>query len=119
MTPLMVSSTPMSLHSRAQTPIPNPKLTKMLKNMFSRSLPPKLPTTHINVPHGPTNGDQPSPDTTHSDSVFHPHDSKHQLYVPPQALILEQKWKIIIEKTVSLISSFTASNSTQMPFMSH
>jgi hypothetical protein len=65
--------------------------------MFPQSLPPKLPTLHINALYGPMDGDQPSHDITHS--VFHPHDPKRQPCGPPQPLICDQKWEIIIEKT--------------------
>jgi hypothetical protein len=63
------------------------------------------------------NGVQPSHDTTHS--VFHPHDPKYQLFWPPQPFIRGQKGETIIEKTVSLISAFTASLSTQMHTLMH
>jgi hypothetical protein len=85
--------------------------------MFPSSLLPKLPTLHNNAPYGPMNGVQPSYDITHT--VLYPHDPKHQSYRPPQPLIRDQKWEIIIEKTVHLISAFTASHSTQMHTLMH
>jgi hypothetical protein len=85
--------------------------------MFPRSLLTKLLTLHINAPYGSMNGVQPSHVTTHS--VLHPHDPKYQPCRPPQPLHRDQKWKIIIEKTVHLISAFTASHSTQMHTLMH
>jgi hypothetical protein len=119
--PLMVSPTPMTLHSYPTGHYTHPSITqneiKLLKNMFPQSLPRKLPTLHNNAPYGLMNGVQLSPYTIHS--VLHPHDPKHQPYGPPKPLIRDQKWEIIVEKTVHLISAFTVSHSTQMLTLMH
>jgi hypothetical protein len=121
MMPLMVCPTPMTLHSYTTGHYNHPSITqnekKLLENMFPLSLPPKLSTLHNNAPYGPMYGVQPSHYTT--DSVLHPHDPKHQPCGPPQPHIRDQKWEIIIEKTVHLIYSFTASHSTQMHTLMH
>ena len=121
MMPLMVSPTPMTLHSYPTGHYNHPSIIqnekRLLKNMFPRSLPPKLLTLHINAPYGSMNGVQPSHVTTHS--VLHPHDPKHQPCGPPQPLLRDQKLEIIIEKSLHLISAFTASHSTQMHTLIH
>jgi hypothetical protein len=91
----------MTLHSYPRVQHNHPSITQnekeLLKTTFPRSLPPKLPTLHNIAPYGPMNGVQPSRYT--SNSVLHPHDPKHQPCGPPQPLICDQKWDMIIERT--------------------
>jgi hypothetical protein len=115
MMPLMVSPTPMTLHSYPTGHYIHPSITQNKKELLKTCfLDPCLqkfllytimhPLDHYHY-------------TTHS--IFHPHDLKHQPCGPPQPLICDQKWEIIIEKTVHLISVFTASHSTQMHTSMH
>jgi hypothetical protein len=92
---LMVSPTPMTLHSYPTGHYNYPSITqnekRLLKNMFPRSLPPKLLTLHINAPYRSMNSVQPSHVTTHS--VLYPHDPKNQPCGPPQPLLHDQNGK--------------------------
>jgi hypothetical protein len=118
MMPLMVSLTPMTLYSYPTSHYNHLSITQnekeLIKKMFPQSLPPKLPTLYNNAPYGPM---KLSHHTTHS--VLNPHDPKHQPCGPPKRFIHDQKWEMIIEKTVHLISAFTASHSTQMHTFMH